>query len=596
MANNAQRVSFVGTFDAGNILENLKKIKKEMIAGGMSETLFKRITDQMSEASSAISALEAKIKRGFFNEGELKDAEKQMREVYEQLNKISGKLENLNTKDNILKGLTGKAEKELEALEKSIDKKQKQIRTMLANFFAEGFKVSTAEATALAGTVKSEAELNNIIKERVALRQKELDLAEQQLQKATQTAAAGQIKNHNLNVTAFTGRGTKKGDLNAAVSFINEQIKNPDNDKATMRKILNASFFNQPENFALAEARKRYQAFNDDGTVKFAAGTKEAMKAFTEMLSSIIANATKTTRAQFNKLSAERIELADLGTIDKSGNFTPGAKAAAQVNKYNEKAKSMKEDEDKRNKAQETLSNADKEATKLQDNNTNALNRENIAINKSTQSLAEYIRRTREAIATNRNLYNTFDTLQFTIQRLFSTVAIFTKITHIIKQTFNEVKQLDKAFASIAMVTNYSVNDMWESYDKYAQLANELGQSTKDVVASSALFFQQGLKTNEVFELTEQTMKLATLAGTSFSESTSQMTAALRGFHMEMNEGARVTDVYSELAANAAADVKGIAYAMSKTSNIAASAGMEFETTAAFLAKTIESTQEAPSK
>ena len=89
-------------------------------------------------------------------------------------------------------------------------------------------------------------------------------------------------------------------------------------------------------------------------------------------------------------------------------------------------------------------------------------------------------------------------------------------------------------------------------------------------------------------------MKLATLAGLDFEKATSQMTAALRGFHMEMDEGGRVTDVYSELAAKAAADVQQIAYAMSKTASIASSAGMEFETTSAFLTQMIETTQEAP--
>lgn len=83
-------------------------------------------------------------------------------------------------------------------------------------------------------------------------------------------------------------------------------------------------------------------------------------------------------------------------------------------------------------------------------------------------------------------------------------------------------------------------------------------------------------------------MKLATLAGIDFEEATSQMTAALRGFHMEMDEGEHITDVYSELAAKAAAEVEGIAYAMSKTASIASSAGMSFETTSAFLTQMIE--------
>ena len=89
-------------------------------------------------------------------------------------------------------------------------------------------------------------------------------------------------------------------------------------------------------------------------------------------------------------------------------------------------------------------------------------------------------------------------------------------------------------------------------------------------------------------------MKLATLAGADFETATEQMTAALRGFHMEMDQGSHITDVYSELAAKAAADVNGIAYAMSKTASIASSAGMAFETTSAFLAQMIETTQEAP--
>jgi hypothetical protein len=66
-------------------------------------------------------------------------------------------------------------------------------------------------------------------------------------------------------------------------------------------------------------------------------------------------------------------------------------------------------------------------------------------------------------------------------------------------------------------------------------MANRLGQSTQSVVEASGLYYQQGLKTNEVLKLTEETMKLATLAGLDFKEATSQMTAALRAFHMDMD-------------------------------------------------------------
>ena len=144
------------------------------------------------------------------------------------------------------------------------------------------------------------------------------------------------------------------------------------------------------------------------------------------------------------------------------------------------------------------------------------------------------------------------------------------------------------------MVTDYSVKDMWQQYDQYADMANRLGQSTQSVVEASGLYYQQGLKTNEVLKLTEETMKLATLAGLDFKEATSQMTAALRAFHMDMSEGAHVTDVYAEVAAHAAVDVQGLSEAMSATAAIANSAGMSFENTTAMLATMVEATQEAP--
>jgi hypothetical protein len=53
-----------------------------------------------------------------------------------------------------------------------------------------------------------------------------------------------------------------------------------------------------------------------------------------------------------------------------------------------------------------------------------------------------------------------------------------------------------------------------------------------------------------------ETMKMAKIAGMESADATKAMTAALRGFNMELNEtsAARVNDVYSELAAVTAAD------------------------------------------
>jgi len=85
------------------------------------------------------------------------------------------------------------------------------------------------------------------------------------------------------------------------------------------------------------------------------------------------------------------------------------------------------------------------------------------------------------------------------------------------------------------MVTTKGVGDMWQQYNQYADMAIELGQRTSDVIDASALFYQQGLDVNDALELTRNTMQLATLAGIDYTQATDEMTAAIRGFRMEMD-------------------------------------------------------------
>ena len=215
-------------------------------------------------------------------------------------------------------------------------------------------------------------------------------------------------------------------------------------------------------------------------------------------------------------------------------------------------------------------------------------------ISKASEEQTRNADATYKALAAQRNYDSEFERIKYHVKYLLSITNAWRQVRNIITQTYEDVSKLDKAFAEIAMVTNYSVSDMWEQYSNYAQMANKLGQTTESVIQASGLYYQQGLDTAEALKLTEDTMKLATLAGLDFKDATSQMTAALRAFHMEMDQGSHVTDVYAEVAANAAVDVQGLSDAMSATAAIANSSGMAFETTTAMLATMVEATQEAP--
>lgn len=235
-----------------------------------------------------------------------------------------------------------------------------------------------------------------------------------------------------------------------------------------------------------------------------------------------------------------------------------------------------------------------KQAEEQQNENTPDYEDVSHKIDEADRSAGAYVDTNTELAQKANDIGNNFDNAISTLKTYISLGAGIRQISEIFKDTYNNVKDLDKAFSEIAMVTDYSVDDMWKSYSQYATMANQLGQETQNVVKASGLFYQQGLDTNEALSLTSDTMKLATLSGLDYEEATSSMTAALRGFHMEMDQGSHITDVYSELAAKAAADVEGISNAMNKTASIANSAGMSFENTAAFLTQMIETTQESP--
>ena len=232
------------------------------------------------------------------------------------------------------------------------------------------------------------------------------------------------------------------------------------------------------------------------------------------------------------------------------------------------------------------MSNALRQVNEAEESIDGTLEKTNNDFNRQAETTSEVAKSAEEAAAR-------FDQLKFRMLSLLSATSVFNLIKKEVKKTYEDVKQLDKSFAGIAMVTDKSVGEMWQSYGHYAQMASQLGQTTDSMIEASALFYQQGLKENEALELTANTMKLATLAGNDFDKATQEMTSAIRGFKMEMSEGAHVTDVYSTLAANAAATVDDIAQAMARTASIANSAGMSFENTSAFLTQMIETTQES---
>ena len=174
----------------------------------------------------------------------------------------------------------------------------------------------------------------------------------------------------------------------------------------------------------------------------------------------------------------------------------------------------------------------------------------------------------------------------------FNEVINLTK--RVVRDAITEIKELDSVMTEIAVVTDMTQADLWAQMGTYGAIAEQYGVSTRGVYEVSQLWYQQGLQTAEVMNLTTETLKMAKIANLDYATATDYMTVALRGFKLEMTEAQNVTDVYSALAAATASDTEELAIAMSKTASSAEAVGASFESTSAMIATMISITREAP--
>lgn len=276
----------------------------------------------------------------------------------------------------------------------------------------------------------------------------------------------------------------------------------------------------------------------------------------------------QTNNIQANINSFEQLRTAILNTEQESGNL-------------NNKLNSLQSDKAQvLNTAFQNLQNSTRAAA-------DSLSQTKNSVEGTTSSLVA-AKQAQQEFNSELEQLKTRTTYFFSLQ---NGVNLFKKA---VSDAFNTVKTLDKAMTETAVVTDFSVGDMWDQLPKYTELADQLGASIQGAYETMTLYYQQGLDMNQTFQIGTETMKMARIAGMDYAESTNLMTAALRGFNMELNDTSakRINDVYSELAAITASDTQEIATAMTKTASIASSANMEFETTAAFLAQMIETTRE----
>ena len=164
----------------------------------------------------------------------------------------------------------------------------------------------------------------------------------------------------------------------------------------------------------------------------------------------------------------------------------------------------------------------------------------------------------------------------------------------LVREAFNFYKSLDQALTDITIVSNLSRSQVQALTADFISLSRQTGMAIDDIAQASVIFFQQGLSSSEVMEMTEVTAQFAKVAGSTVEKAADQLTAAVNGFKVGVAGAADVADKLNAVAAKSAASIDELATAMSKAASQANQAGLSMDKFYAIIGTIEEVTREAP--
>ena len=578
------------------LISNYRRALQVMRNSGATDKTLAPLERSLESIETELLKLRQAGKEGILGDpNSLKAYDREVQNAYKRLERLGNSFQVLAADSKKFNSEVGELERVLRKANTEADKAQRKMAKVFSSL-----DIDSDTTSRLLNEIKTQEQLNNWIEKEKRLRQENLRLAGEQERQARIRArqeAAGRFA-ANLIQSQSGSANSLSPDAVAALSRYSELEANGRRLSVIIQEINSklvdtvARSNNLEEVWAgLTEIAQQYFITVDD-TGREITGSMDVdsifgnTQSFKDKLSSIL---SQTEKFYNSSAPVKRLrELTNLATP-----FNPENEEAT-VSKLNAVFSAYIQRLNEARAANSNLAEAQARNKKQMQDVQGATSGLASSARDSAAAQREQVSGLIETAEAAKKTSESFQQLKNHVLMFFSVSSLISIFRQQIRKTFDDVKTLDKSFASIAMVTTKSVGDMWQQYNQYADMAIELGQRTSDVIDASALFYQQGLEVNDALELTRNTMQLATLAGIDYTQATDEMTAAIRGFRMEMDQGAHITDVYSTLAAHAAASVNDIAQAMVRTSSIANSAGMSFENTAAFLTQMIETTQESP--
>lgn len=173
--------------------------------------------------------------------------------------------------------------------------------------------------------------------------------------------------------------------------------------------------------------------------------------------------------------------------------------------------------------------------------------------------------------------YNKFSATVGNIFKYIITYQLYNKMVQGIQNAIEVMKNLDKAFTDIRMVTMDSKDDIHNLSIEYNQLAKEMGSTTLEVANGATEWLRQGKTAEETTKLLKASMTLSKVGAIESSQATELLTSALNGYKIATEDAMSVVDKISAIDLAAATSSEELAVALSRTANSADDAGVSLD-------------------
>ena len=163
-----------------------------------------------------------------------------------------------------------------------------------------------------------------------------------------------------------------------------------------------------------------------------------------------------------------------------------------------------------------------------------------------------------------------------------------------ISSAYNYAKDLNKSLNNIQIVTGQSSAQMADFAKEANAAAKALSTTTTAYSDAALIFYQQGLKGDEVTKRTDTVVKLANVTGESASAISSYMTAIWNNYAKGSDNLEHFGDVITALGAATASSSEEIATGLEKFAAIGDTVGLSYERASAALATVVAETRQTP--